>query len=97
MSDPRMPRPVQRLPRAEPREQILEAAAEAFARSGFAATSLDDIAAQAGITRSILYRHFDSETDLYQGRGCWTACATAWTHTSASRSAASATPAPTGR
>ena len=39
---------------------------EAFARSGFAATGLDDIAAEAGITRVILYRHFDSKTDLYQ-------------------------------
>jgi AcrR family transcriptional regulator len=56
----------QRLPRAQRREQILAAATEAFARHGFAATSLDDIAAQAGITRVILYRHFDSKTDLYQ-------------------------------
>jgi AcrR family transcriptional regulator len=57
---------VRRLPRAERREQILAAATEAFARSGFAATSLDDIAGQAGITRVILYRHFDSKVDLYQ-------------------------------
>jgi len=55
-----------RLPRAQRREQILAAATEAFARSGFAATSLEDIAAEAGITRVILYRHFDSKTDLYQ-------------------------------
>jgi AcrR family transcriptional regulator len=54
------------LPRAERREQILTAATEAFARSGFAATSLDDIATQARITRVILYRHFDSKGDLYQ-------------------------------
>jgi len=60
------PEPVRRLPRAHRREQILTAATEAFARSGFAATSLEDIAAQAGITRVILYRHFDSKTDLYQ-------------------------------
>jgi AcrR family transcriptional regulator len=58
--------PVRRLPRAQRREQILTAATEAFARNGFAATSLDDIAAQAGITRVLLYRHFDSKTDLYQ-------------------------------
>lgn len=58
--------PVRRLPRAERREQILAAATEAFARNGFAATSLDDIAAEAGITRVILYRHFDSKNDLYQ-------------------------------
>jgi AcrR family transcriptional regulator len=60
------PEPVRRLPRAQRREQILTAATEAFARTGFAATSLDDIAAQAGITRVILYRHFDSKTDLYR-------------------------------
>lgn len=57
---------VRRLPRAQRREQLLSAATEAFARSGFAGTSLDDIAAQAGITRVLLYRHFDSKTDLYQ-------------------------------
>lgn len=60
------PEPVRRLPRAQRREQILAAATEAFARSGFAATSLDDIAAQAGITRVLLYRHFDSKSELYQ-------------------------------
>jgi len=55
-----------RLPRAQRREQILATATEAFARTGFAATSLDDIAAEAGVTRVILYRHFDSKTELYQ-------------------------------
>jgi AcrR family transcriptional regulator len=58
--------PVRRLPRAQRREQILAAATQAFARTGFAATSLDDIAAEAGITRVILYRHFESKADLYQ-------------------------------
>jgi AcrR family transcriptional regulator len=61
-----MAEPVRRLPRAQRREQILAAATEAFARNGFAATGLDDIASEAGITRVILYRHFDSKTDLYQ-------------------------------
>lgn len=58
--------PLRRLPRAQRREQILDAATEAFALSGFAATSLDDIAEQSGVTRVILYRHFDSKADLYQ-------------------------------
>ena len=58
--------PARRLPRAQRREQILAAATEAFARSGFAATSLEDIAAEARITRAVLYRHFDSKTGLYQ-------------------------------
>jgi AcrR family transcriptional regulator len=58
--------PVRRLRRAERREQLLAAATQAFARTGFAATSLDDIAAAAGISRVLLYRHFDSKTDLYR-------------------------------
>jgi AcrR family transcriptional regulator len=58
--------PVRRLRRAERREQLLAAATQAFAHGGFAATSLDDIAAAAGISRVLLYRHFDSKTDLYR-------------------------------
>jgi AcrR family transcriptional regulator len=55
-----------RLRRAERREQLLAAATQAFARSGFAATSLDDIAEEAGISRVLLYRHFESKADLYR-------------------------------
>jgi AcrR family transcriptional regulator len=58
--------PARRLKRQERREQILGAATETFARSGFAATNLDEIADEAGITRVVLYRHFDSKSDLYQ-------------------------------
>lgn len=58
--------PTSRMPRAERREQILAAATEAFARAGFAATSLDDIAAEAAVSRVILYRHFESKTELYE-------------------------------
>jgi AcrR family transcriptional regulator len=60
------PTPLRRLRRAERREQLLAAATQAFARTGFAATSLDDIAQAAGISRVLLYRHFDSKTDLYR-------------------------------
>ncbi|MGO1054941.1 TetR/AcrR family transcriptional regulator [Crossiella sp. CA198] len=56
--------PTRRLPRAQRREQILAAATEALSRNGFSATSLDDIAAEAGISRMILYRHFESKHDL---------------------------------
>jgi AcrR family transcriptional regulator len=58
--------PARRLPRGQRREQIIAAATRAFARAGFAGTNLDDIAIEAGISRAILYRHFDSKTDLYQ-------------------------------
>jgi AcrR family transcriptional regulator len=58
--------PVRRLPRAERREQILAAATRAFARTGYAATGLDDVAAEAGVTHVILYRHFTSKNELYR-------------------------------
>jgi AcrR family transcriptional regulator len=61
-----MASPVRRMPRVERREQILAAATRAFARTGFADTSLDDVAGEAGITRVILYRHFDSKADMYR-------------------------------
>ncbi len=55
-----------RLPRVQRREQILAAATRTFARLGFSATSLDDVAAEAGVSRVILYRHFESKSDLYR-------------------------------
>ncbi len=55
-----------RMPRAQRREQILAAATRAFARGGFANTSLDVIAGEAGVTPVILYRHFISKADLYR-------------------------------
>jgi AcrR family transcriptional regulator len=55
-----------RLRRAERRAQIVAAATRAFARAGFAATNLDDVAGEAGVSRVILYRHFDSKADLYR-------------------------------
>src|SRR5260370_33106079 len=54
------------LPRARRREQILLAATRAFARAGFAATNLEDIATEAGVGRVILYRHFESKAELYR-------------------------------
>ena len=47
------------------REQILVAATRAFAESGFAATSLDDVATAAEISRDSIYRHFESKAELY--------------------------------
>ncbi|MGH2726766.1 MAG: TetR/AcrR family transcriptional regulator [Actinomycetota bacterium] len=47
------------------REQILATARRRFARTGYENTSLDDIAAAAGITKPVLYRHFAGKSDLY--------------------------------
>jgi AcrR family transcriptional regulator len=56
----------QLLPREARQASILQAAARAFARTGFASTSMDDVAVEAGISRLIVYRHFGSKEELYR-------------------------------
>ena len=60
-------RPVQRkrMGAEQRRALILEAAGRRFAEHGYDATRLDDVAAAAGVTKPILYRHFDGKTALY--------------------------------
>src|SRR5258708_13894597 len=48
------------------REAGAQAAAGAFAHAGYAATSMDEIAATAGITKLIVYRHFQTKETLYR-------------------------------
>lgn len=54
------------LPRAERRSSVLAGAARAFAAGGFDATSMEAIAAEAGVTKLIVYRHFESKEALYR-------------------------------
>jgi AcrR family transcriptional regulator len=54
-----------RLAPAERRLLIVEAAGRLFGQHGFDATRLEDVAAEAEITKPILYRHFDSKKSLY--------------------------------
>ena len=54
------------LPRAERRRSIVAGAAAAFAAGGFEATSMEDIAQAAGVTKLIVYRHFESKEELYR-------------------------------
>lgn len=59
--------PARRLLRREERAAaILHGAAVAFARSGFAATSMDDVAEACQVTKLIVYRHFESKEELYR-------------------------------
>jgi AcrR family transcriptional regulator len=44
---------------------VIEAAGRLFGERGYEATRLDDVAAAAGVTKPIVYRHFDSKRDLY--------------------------------
>jgi AcrR family transcriptional regulator len=54
-----------RLPRAERERQMLTAARRIFATRGFQDASMDDIAAEVGISKPMLYAYFDSKEGLF--------------------------------
>ncbi len=56
--------PRRRLPAAERRQLIEDAAARLFAQHGYAATTVEDIVVAAGVSKPMLYRHFESKKDL---------------------------------
>ena len=47
------------------RRQLLDVASGVFADRGFSATIMDDIAYTAGVTKPVLYQHFDSKRALF--------------------------------
>jgi len=49
---------------AQRRLRILGAAAQCFAKSGFARTRIDDVALAAGVSRALVYNHFGSKEEL---------------------------------
>lgn len=46
-------------------ERILQEAARLFAEAGYAGTRMTDIAAAIGVTKPIIYRHFESKQVLF--------------------------------
>jgi AcrR family transcriptional regulator len=54
-----------RLPAGARREQILDVAVQVFARSGYHGASMNDVAEAAGVTKPVLYQHFESKQGLY--------------------------------
>ncbi len=50
---------------AETRAAILDAAEKMFFEKGVGSSTLDDIAAAAGVTRGAVYWHFSSKTDIF--------------------------------
>src|ERR671929_937846 len=48
------------------RDQILDAAEQLFARQGFAATTIKQIGAAAGVNSALLYYYFDDKETLYR-------------------------------
>jgi AcrR family transcriptional regulator len=51
--------------KSQRREQIMAAAKEVFARKGFHATTIADIAKQAGLAYGSIYWYFDSKEELF--------------------------------
>jgi len=50
---------------ATTRAALVAAAREIFGRKGFTDTSLDEVVAQAGVTKGALYHHFSGKEDLF--------------------------------
>ena len=54
-----------RLPASDRRRQLVETALDFFSRKGFSGTTTKEIAAAAGVTEAIIFRHFPTKQDLY--------------------------------
>ncbi len=54
-----------RLPATARRQQLLEVALGVFARHGYHGASMNEVAEAAGVTKPVLYQHFDSKRELY--------------------------------
>ncbi|WP_370185644.1 TetR/AcrR family transcriptional regulator [Aeromicrobium sp.] len=59
------PAPTSRLSAEERRERVLEAATRAFGRSGYAATSTDAVAKEAGVSQPYVVRIFGTKLELF--------------------------------
>ncbi|MGI8886198.1 MAG: TetR/AcrR family transcriptional regulator [Gaiellaceae bacterium] len=57
--------PSARLPAAERRRELVEAALRVFSEGSYAGATTAQIAREAGVSEPILYRHFASKRDLY--------------------------------
>jgi AcrR family transcriptional regulator len=51
--------------KARTRQELLRAASRLFLRNGFVATSLADVAEEAGLTKGAVYSNFESKEDLF--------------------------------
>jgi TetR/AcrR family transcriptional regulator len=54
-----------RLSSSERREQLIQVAVDLFSRKGFKGTTTREIAAAAGVTEAIIFRHFATKEQLY--------------------------------
>src|SRR6185312_14805789 len=54
-----------RLPREERMEQTLTVARALFAEGGYSAVTMDEVAAEVGVTKPLLYNYFGNKESLY--------------------------------
>src|SRR3954471_11314418 len=54
------------MPASDRRTQLLSTALDVFSQQGFSGTTTKEIAAAAGVTEAIIFRHFPSKQALYQ-------------------------------
>ena len=54
-----------RLPAAGRRAGLVEAALTVFSAEGFKVATMDAVAAEAGVTKPVLYQHFPSKRELF--------------------------------
>ncbi|MDI9924916.1 TetR/AcrR family transcriptional regulator [Rhodococcus sp. IEGM 1341] len=67
MSDPSAPKPrATRMDAADRRELVLDAAMRAFARGGYAGTSTDAVAKEAGVSQPYVVRMFGTKVELFR-------------------------------
>ncbi|MER7332457.1 MULTISPECIES: TetR family transcriptional regulator [unclassified Micromonospora] len=52
--------------REDTRQRLFEAAVQLIAEQGFSATTVDDIAARAGVAKGTVYYNFESKTVLFE-------------------------------
>ena len=48
------------------KERILEEALKLFSQSGYMGTSMNDIAAELGVTKAALYKHYKSKQEILE-------------------------------
>ena len=58
--------PRRRLSAEARRQVILDAALDVFAEGGFHETSLESVASRAGVSKALIYEHFESKRELHQ-------------------------------
>src|SRR5918999_3743140 len=56
---------VRRHPRAQTREELLDAAARVFARRGFNGASVEAVSEEAGFSTGAVYSNFESKEELF--------------------------------